>query len=77
MAHTTLATRLQQDASSPVVQLPEAATRLGVSLKTVRRMIARGTLPCFRVGSRLVVATTAIERVLAEGAINYCGEVRR
>jgi excisionase family DNA binding protein len=33
-----------------VVSISEAAARLGVSHKTIRRMIADGRLPAFRVG---------------------------
>lgn len=36
------------------ISLQEAAVRLGVSVKTIRRRVADGSLPAERVGSRLL-----------------------
>jgi excisionase family DNA binding protein len=36
------------------ISLDDAATRLGVSVWTIRRRIADGTLPAYRVGKRLI-----------------------
>lgn len=36
------------------IGIPEAATYLDVTTKTVRRMIARGQLDAFRLGDRLI-----------------------
>lgn len=36
------------------LNVPEAAARLGVDAKTIRRMITRGDLPARRVGPRLI-----------------------
>lgn len=36
------------------ITIPEAATRLSVSDKTVRRMIASGDIPAHRFGKRLI-----------------------
>jgi len=36
------------------VSLQHAAEYLGVSVKTVRRMIARGDLPAYRLGPRMI-----------------------
>lgn len=42
-----------------------AADRLGVSTKTIRRMIARGELPAYRVGSKIIRLETAdVDRLL-------------
>jgi excisionase family DNA binding protein len=38
----------------PTISIAEAATQLGCHPDTVRRMIAAGTLPAFRVGPRLI-----------------------
>lgn len=42
----------------------EVAEVLGVSLLTVRRRIADGTLPAVRIGRRIVVPRAALERWL-------------
>lgn len=36
------------------VGIPEAATYLDVATKTVRRMIAEGRLPAYRLGNRVI-----------------------
>jgi excisionase family DNA binding protein len=36
------------------ITIAEAATRLSLSTKTVRRMISRGDLPARRIGPRLI-----------------------
>ncbi len=38
----------------PLLSIPETAEWLGVSVATVRRMIARGEIPALRIGPRLV-----------------------
>ncbi len=38
----------------PRISIADAAVRLGVSPKTVRRRIADGSLPAYRVGPHLV-----------------------
>jgi excisionase family DNA binding protein len=40
--------------STNLITIAEAAERLAVSTKTVRRLIARGVLPARRIGSRLI-----------------------
>ena len=37
-----------------LISIVQAATTLGVSVKTVRRMIARGDIRAIRVGPRLI-----------------------
>jgi excisionase family DNA binding protein len=45
--------------------IPEAATYLGVAEKTVRRLISRGELPAYRLGSRVIkIRVTDLETVL-------------
>lgn len=51
-----------------VLDKDEAAARLRVSTRTVRRYIAAGLLDGVRVGPRLVKVTErSVERLLAEG----------
>ena len=38
----------------PRLSIPEAAESIGASVSTVRRMIARGELRAYRIGSRLI-----------------------
>lgn len=46
--------------------LREAAEKLGgVSLRTVQRLVARGGLPAFRVGRRVLIAAEALRRYVA------------
>lgn len=45
--------------------LAEVADRLGVSIKTVRRILARGDLPAHRIGRLLRVSDDDIERFIA------------
>ncbi len=45
--------------------IPDAATILGVSTKTIRRRIADGTLTAYRLGPRLIrVDMSEVERQL-------------
>ena len=46
------------------ISVKEAAERLGVSPKTAYRQATSGTLPTVRFGSRLLVPTAALERML-------------
>ena len=50
----------------------EAAQRLGVSIKTVRRMIARGDIEARRIGPRLI----RINATSIENAFRVLGVVR-
>lgn len=44
--------------------IPEAADRLQVSVKTIRRMIARGEIPARRIGARMIrVDMSALEDI--------------
>jgi len=50
--------------SSPSMTLAEVASRYNVSSKTIRRRIADGSLPAFRVGPRLIRVDVAdVERL--------------
>lgn len=40
--------------SEPLLSIDEAAARLGVSTKTIRRRISDGTLKAVRIGPRLI-----------------------
>jgi excisionase family DNA binding protein len=56
----------------PNLTISEAAEQLGVHEDTVRRMIAAGRLPAFRVGARLIRVKSedvaAVARPLATAA---------
>jgi excisionase family DNA binding protein len=45
----------------------EAAKLLGVGRTTAYLAVARGELPCIRIGRRVVVPRAALERLLAGG----------
>jgi excisionase family DNA binding protein len=44
----------------------EAASVLGVSRPTIYRLIARGELPIFKLGSRTLILRTDLENLLAK-----------
>jgi excisionase family DNA binding protein len=50
-----------------VVSVPEAARLLGISRTYAYEMIARGELPCIRLGRRILVPLRPLMRLL-EGA---------
>lgn len=56
--------------TSEVLAMPpvEAALRLGVSLSTVKRMIARREVLTVTVGKRQMITATEINRLLSDGA---------
>lgn len=43
------------------VTISEAAERLALSTKTVRRLIARGELPALRIGRSIRIPATALD----------------
>lgn len=47
----------------------EAAARKGVSTKTIRRLIANGTLPAKRLGSRLLIVDVEDVDALGEAVV--------
>ena len=44
------------------LSIPRAAARLGVSAKTVKRMVAAGELPSLHVRRRVVIPTKALDQ---------------
>jgi excisionase family DNA binding protein len=67
-----MATHSPATSSPDWITLAEAADRLSVSIKTCRRMIARGDLPAKRIGSRLIrVPVAALEAVGRDLAVSY------
>jgi len=44
--------------------VPEAAALMSLSERTVRALVASGTLPCCRVGRRVLITRAAIEEFL-------------
>jgi len=56
-----------------LISVAETAQTLGVSRMTTRRLIKRGQLRSVRVGNRVLVPASELERVILRG----CGESRR
>jgi excisionase family DNA binding protein len=52
------------------LRLPDAARALGVSTRTVRRLVARGDLRASRIGRVIVIELRAIEEFLARTRIS-------
>lgn len=53
------------DPRREMIGVAEAARRLGVSEKTVRRMVERGDLPHIRVGPQIRIAVTVFDELEA------------
>lgn len=51
--------RLRQEAEKPL-SIEQAAARLGISERTVRRRVKDGSLPATRVGARVLVQVGAV-----------------
>lgn len=55
--------------SEPIaVDAREAGRRLGLSVRSVRRMTADGRLPVLRVGRRVLIPVAALDRLTEEAA---------
>jgi excisionase family DNA binding protein len=50
-----------------LISIAESSERLGVSTFTTRRLIKSGQLRAVRVGKRVLLRESEIERVIAEG----------
>jgi excisionase family DNA binding protein len=50
----TMAKATRSDAQHKLIGIPEAAKLLNVDDHTIRRLIAKGRLPAFRVGTKLI-----------------------
>jgi excisionase family DNA binding protein len=48
-----------------LLSYPEAARALGVSERTLRSQVYRGTLPAVKIGSRRLIALADLERFVA------------
>lgn len=67
-----MATLSPAASSADWITLAEAADRLSVSIKTVRRMVSRGDLPAKRIGSRLIrVPSAALDSVGRDLVVSY------
>jgi excisionase family DNA binding protein len=49
------------------ISIRDAAARLGLSHWTLRKFIRSGALPAVRIGRRLLVEPSALERFVAQG----------
>jgi excisionase family DNA binding protein len=47
--------------SSNLITLQDAAGRLSLSTKTVRRLISRGELPARKIGARILIPADALD----------------
>ena len=50
-----------------LIALSEAARMLGVSIYTIRRLVARGEVIAVNVGARRLVRVTEIDRIVQRG----------
>lgn len=66
--HGPLRTRLRGPAPL-ALRLEAAAEALGLSVRTVRRLVASGQLPASRVGRRVLIETSALDALLARTRI--------
>lgn len=60
--------QILQPPDAVVVNVPEAARRLSLSARSVRRMVADGRLPVLRIGRRVLVPVAALDRLAREAA---------
>lgn len=58
---------MNADSGIHLVDVPTAASTLGLSQRGVRHAIAVGTLPVVRVGRRVLVRSTDLERAITAG----------
>ena len=56
--------------ASKLVSKSQAAALLGVSEKTIDRMIARDELPAMKLGGLVRIPEAAVQRILEKGASN-------
>jgi excisionase family DNA binding protein len=57
----------EPDLADPFLTVAEVAEMLKLNQQTVRNWIDQGSLPAFRVGRRVRIRRSDLERVLAEG----------
>ena len=57
----------QADLEDPFLTVAEVAEMLKLNQQTVRNWIDQGSLPAFRVGRRVRIRRSDLDRVLAEG----------
>ena len=50
-----------------LMSLAEVAKALGVSVYTIRRLVASGSLPAVRIGARVMVSSATVVRAQREG----------
>ena len=58
---------------SRLMSLREAATLLGASIYTVRRLIVAGQVKSVRIGARVMISAPEVARLQTEGAGNRTG----
>jgi len=56
-------------APSPLVDVPTAAHMLCVSTRYVRLLVARGQMPCVRLGRRVLLRRADLDSVIARGGL--------
>lgn len=63
------ATRCNGDCDRITLTVPETARRMGISVRTVRALVASGELRSSLVGGRRLITIEAIKELLAEREI--------
>ena len=63
--------------STEVIMVAEAARRLGLGERTVRRRVLDGSIPGRKIGRRFVIPRWAIEQLLAPPGDTATAEPRR
>ncbi len=53
----------------------EAASLLGISKNLAYEAVARGEIPCIRVGKRLLIPRAALERLLAQAGTDAVDKI--
>ena len=56
---------MQTDIEAALIGINHLAQRLGLSRRTIHRILARGELPSIRIGGRRLVRIEAVQRWLA------------
>lgn len=51
--------------NAPLISVPAAAGRLGIAIRTVYLLVARGDLAACRIGRRVLIPVVALEQFIA------------
>jgi len=73
MRDTASTTATAEQIVRPLLDVNEAATMLHISVRYVRKLLARGDLPVVRLGRRTLVRRADLEAVIARGGLEAVG----